>query len=105
MARNTGKRSKPTYNCIHAGKWVTLVRRKNDGFDFLGQNVRKYKGKLLIKPSKHNLKRFLDKIKATIGGNKTAKKETLIKRLLNSLIRGWTNSHQHVVGAETFSFQ
>ncbi|EES6429113.1 group II intron reverse transcriptase/maturase [Escherichia coli] len=81
----------------------TTVTHINDGFDFLGQNVRKYKGKLLIKPSKHNLKMFLDKIRATIEGNKTAKTDTLIKRL-NPLIRGWTNYHQHVVAAETFRY-
>ncbi len=27
-----------------------------DGFDFLGQNIRKYNGKFLIKPSKKNIK-------------------------------------------------
>lgn len=81
----------------------TTITHINDGFDFLGQNVRKYKGKLLIKPSKHNLKMFLNKIRATIEGNKTAKTDTLIKRL-NPLIRGWTNYHQHVVAAETFRY-
>lgn len=81
----------------------TTITHINDGFDFLGQNVRKYKGKLLIKPSKHNLKMFLNKIRATIEANKTAKTDTLIKRL-NPLIRGWTNYHQHVVAAETFRY-
>jgi RNA-directed DNA polymerase len=37
------------------------------GFDFLGQNVRRYpNGKLLIKPSKKNVKTFLAGIRATI---------------------------------------
>jgi RNA-directed DNA polymerase len=31
------------------------------GFDFLSVNIRKYNGKLLIKPSKKNVKAFLDK--------------------------------------------
>ena len=30
----------------------TLITHIDDGFDFLGFNVRKFKGKLLIKPSK-----------------------------------------------------
>jgi RNA-directed DNA polymerase len=30
----------------------TLITHIDDGFDFLGQNVRKYKGKLLIKPAR-----------------------------------------------------
>ncbi len=32
-----------------------------EGFDFLGQNVRKYKGKLLIKPSKKSIKSCKEK--------------------------------------------
>jgi len=37
------------------------------GFDFLGQNVRRYpNGKLLIKPSRKNVKTFLDGIRRTI---------------------------------------
>ena len=33
----------------------TKVTHISEGFDFLGQNVRKYRGKLLIKPSKKNV--------------------------------------------------
>ena len=37
------------------------------GFDFLGQNIRKFSnGKLLIKPSKDNFKSVLSKIKLII---------------------------------------
>lgn len=37
---------------------VTHIRK---GFDFLGWNIRKYNGKLLMKPSKTNVKTHLDK--------------------------------------------
>jgi RNA-directed DNA polymerase len=40
----------------------TKITHIEDGFDFLGQNVRKYKGKILIKPSKKNIKNFLEKV-------------------------------------------
>src|SRR5271163_2668521 len=36
----------------------TLITHIEDGFDFLGQNVRKYNGKLIIKPSKRNVADF-----------------------------------------------
>ena len=36
----------------------TLITHISEGFDFLGQNVRKYDGKLLIKPSARNMKTF-----------------------------------------------
>ncbi|WP_410172375.1 group II intron maturase-specific domain-containing protein [Enterobacter bugandensis] len=49
------------------------------------------------------MKTFLDKVRTTIEGNKTARTDTLIKRL-NPLIRGWTNYHQHIVAAETFRY-
>ncbi|WP_268234918.1 group II intron maturase-specific domain-containing protein, partial [Marinithermofilum abyssi] len=74
-----------------------------DGFDFLGQNVRKYKGKMLIKPAKKNVKAFLEKIRTIIKENKTAKAGTIIG-LLNPVIRGWAQYHQHVVSKKMFIF-
>ena len=64
----------------------TRVAHIEDGFDFLGWNVRKYGGKLLIKPSKKNVKAFLDDIRETVKANKTAKQANLIG-LLNPKIR------------------
>lgn len=81
----------------------TKVTHIEEGFDFLGQNVRKYKGTLLIKPSKKNVKNFLDKVRDVLNMNKTAKQENVI-RLLNPIIRGWANYHRHVVAKETFSW-
>jgi RNA-directed DNA polymerase len=60
----------------------TKITNIADGFDFLGWNLRKYNGKLLIKPSKANVKGHLDKIREVIKANKTAKQANLI-RLLN----------------------
>ena len=81
----------------------TLITHINDGFDFLGQNVRKYNGKLLIKPSKASIKAFLKKVRDIIKENKSTKQETLIRKL-NPVIRGWVNYHRHVVSSETFSW-
>lgn len=78
---------------------VTHIRK---GFDFLGWNIRKYNGKLLMKPSKTNVKTHLDKIREVIKANKSAKQANLIK-LLNPILRGWANYHSHVVAKETFS--
>ncbi len=80
----------------------TKVTHIREGFDFLGWNFRKYNGKLLIKPSKKNVKTFLGKIRETVKGNKTAKQENLI-RLLNPMIRGWANYHKGAVAKETFT--
>jgi RNA-directed DNA polymerase len=80
----------------------TVVTHIQDGFDFLGQNVRKYNGKILIKPSKKNVKAFLAKVRAVIKGNPTMPAGKLIAQL-NPLIRGWAQYHQHVVSKDTFA--
>ena len=79
----------------------TSITHVDQGFDFLGVNIRKYNGKLLIKPSKKNVKAFLDKVRNAIKGNKAAQQINLIK-MLNPIIRGWANYHRSVVARETF---
>ena len=79
----------------------TKITHIEEGFDFLGQNVRKYDGKLLIKPSQKNVKAFLDKVRKVVAANKQAKAGDLIVEL-NPIIEGWANYHQHVVSKRTF---
>jgi len=79
----------------------TKITHIEEGFDFLGWNVRRYDGKLFIKPAKKNVQAFLRKIRATIKEAKTEKQETVIARL-NPIIRGWANYHQNQVAKETF---
>jgi RNA-directed DNA polymerase len=81
----------------------TVITHISDGFDFLGQNIRKYKGKVLVKPSKDNIKRFLENIRKIIEDNPMIKQEDLIRRL-NPKIRGWANYHRHIAAKETFSY-
>jgi len=79
----------------------TTVTHIQDGFDFLGQNVRKYNGKLLVKPSSKNVKAFLETVRETIKANKQTAAGELIA-ILNPMIRGWVTYHRHVVSKETF---
>lgn len=80
----------------------TRITHIDEGFDFLGQNIRKYDGVILIKPSKKNVKTFLDNVREKVKENKTAKQASLIN-LLNPVIRGWANYHRHVVAKKTFT--
>ncbi len=81
----------------------TKITHINEGFDFLGQTVRKYKNsKLLIKPSKASCKNLHRKLKEVFKRMKTAKQENLILKL-NPIIQGWGYYHRHVVSKETFS--
>jgi len=83
----------------------TIITHIEKGFDFLGQNIRKYQEgkqqKLLITPSKKNVQTFLEKIRETIKTNKSASAGALIVKL-NPMIRGWANYHRHVVSSATF---
>ena len=79
----------------------TRITTIEDGFDFLGQNLRKYKGKLLITPARNNVKAFLAKVRKTIR-KFAAKKTGDMIRTLNPIIRGWANFHRHVVASNTF---
>ena len=80
----------------------TLITHIEDGFDFLGQHLRKYNGKLLITPSRKNIHSFLEGIRKVVRKNKQATTGNLIAQL-NPKIRGWANYHRHVVSKETFS--
>ncbi|NKQ13539.1 group II intron reverse transcriptase/maturase [Pseudomonas sp. SST3] len=80
----------------------TQIVHIDQGFDFLGWNFRKYSGKLLIKPSKKNVKAFYSKVKEVIDTRKTARQEDLI-RLLNPILRGWALYHQPVVAKQAYS--
>ncbi|MCY6485473.1 reverse transcriptase domain-containing protein [Clostridium aestuarii] len=86
---------------LELSKEKTLITHIEQGFNFLGFNIKKVKNKLLIRPSKENVKRFLKEIKAVIKQNKTAKQENLIN-ILNPKIRGWANYYRHVVSRKTY---
>lgn len=98
---------KPVVAAFFAERGLTLSPEKTvtthigDGFDFLGQNVRDYGGKILIKPSKKSVHKLLEKVRAVIKGNKAASAYNLIL-LLNPIIRGWCNYHKHVCSKRTF---
>lgn len=97
----------PVIESFLAARGLTLSKEKTriscieDGFDFLGQNLRKYNGTLLIKPSKKSVSTMLKKVRGIVKDNKQARQENVIRKL-NPVIRGWANYHQHVVAAETF---
>jgi len=79
----------------------TKITHINDGFDFLSQNIRKYNGKLLIKPSKASFKSIKNKIMQTCKQYRGQPAYVLISKL-NPIIRGWANYHKMIVSKQTF---
>jgi len=81
----------------------TRITQMEDGFDFLGQTVRRFgDGKVLVKPSQKSIKTFLARIREVIdeqGGNSTAGE---LIRALNQKIKGWTMYHRHACSKRTF---
>jgi len=81
----------------------TRVTHIEEGFDFLGQNLRRYSdGKLLIKPSRKNIHAFLDKVREIIRSAQAMSACQLITKL-NPVIRGWAMYHGHVTSKRIFS--
>jgi len=80
----------------------TRVVTLEEGFDFLGFNVRRYHGKLLIKPSKAAVKRVRERLRTELRSLRGANAAAVLKRL-NPIIRGWAAYYRGVVSSETFT--
>jgi len=81
----------------------TRIAHLTEGFDFLGVNVRRYRGgKLLIKPSKAAIRRIRERLAAETRALRGANAMAVIAKL-SPIIRGWAAYYRTVVSAEVFS--
>ena len=80
----------------------TSIVTLDEGFDFLGFNVRRYRGKLLIKPSKAAIRRIRERLRTEIRALRGAPTVEVLARL-NPIVRGWAAYYRHVVSSETFT--
>ncbi len=80
----------------------TLVTNISEGFQFLGWYFRKYNEKLLAKPSSDSQKKVVKQINEIIQKAKAWDQDRLI-RILNPIIRGWAQYHNHAVSSAIFS--
>ena len=79
----------------------TKIVHINEGFNFLGQNMRKYNNKLITQPEKESIKRFKEKVKKIIKQHWGTETQIMIKRL-NAVIRGWSYYHRYVQSGRVF---
>ena len=73
----------------------TQIVHIDHGFDFLGFNFRKYRGKLLIKPAKSSIASVKEKIRVTTNSSVSLSQGALLHRL-NPIIQGWAYFYRHV---------
>src|SRR5690349_15636521 len=66
----------------------TRVVDLDEGYDFLGFNVRRYRGLLLIKPSKTAVRRIRERLRTEVRALRGSNAAAVIARL-NPIIRGW----------------
>ncbi|MFD1363716.1 group II intron reverse transcriptase/maturase [Actinoplanes sichuanensis] len=80
----------------------TRVVDLDEGFDFLGFNVRRYHGLLLIKPSKTAVRRIRKRLRTEVRALRGSNAAAVIARL-NPIIRGWAAYYRTVVSSEIFN--
>lgn len=79
----------------------TAITHIDEGFRFLGFEIRKYRGKPIVKPSRDKLKAVCGKLREKVRTLRPAKTELLLGTI-NPIIRGWANYYQYAVSHRTF---
>lgn len=79
----------------------TMITHIDQGFDFLGQTVRKYNTKLIIKPSEKSRHRLLRRIRDLVGKNRAETQQKVIE-MLTPQIRGWAYYHRTICARKAF---
>jgi RNA-directed DNA polymerase len=80
----------------------TRIVTLEEGFDFLGFTVRRYRGKLLIKPAKAAVRRIRERLRTETRSLRGANAQAVIARL-NPIVRGWAAYYRTVVSSQTFT--
>ena len=81
----------------------TRITGIEQGFDFLGQNVRKYDGKFLTKPARKSIQGIQASLRQILDAHGGTDTWSMIRRL-NQLIQGWCNYHRNACSAKTFKY-
>jgi len=93
---------------VQLSEQKTKITHISEGFDFLGQTIRKYQrrdgslGKIQIEPSQTSIQSIKNKVKAICKSSGQLTQAQMIDRL-NPVLRGWGNYHRHIICGETYS--
>jgi RNA-directed DNA polymerase len=80
----------------------TRIVTVEHGFDFLGMNVRRYHGKLLIKPSVKAVKRFRERLAREFRALRGANVAAVLAKIV-PIVRGWVAYYRTVVSSRVFA--
>ncbi|MET7728260.1 group II intron reverse transcriptase/maturase [Streptomyces mirabilis] len=80
----------------------TRIAHLDEGCDFLGFTVRRFNGKLLIKPSKTAVRRIRARLTAEVRALRGQNAGAVIAKL-NPIIRGWAAYYRGVVSSKVFT--
>ncbi len=78
----------------------TRIVHITEGFDFLGQNTKKYGNKVLTKPSEKSLLSLKEKLKEIVKNHR--KGAAPLIKTINPIVRGWCYYHRCIVSRKTF---
>lgn len=79
-----------------------VVNLEADGFEFLGFNVRRHNGKLLIKPSKAAVRRIRERLAAEMHALRGSNAQAVLARVV-PITRGWAAFYRCVVSKRVFT--
>ena len=81
----------------------TAITHINDGFNFLGFNVRKYHSKLLIKPQEGKPRALLKKARVLMDELHGLPFHVMLLKL-NRVLRGWAYAYRHSVAKDRMCY-
>lgn len=94
---------------LHLSEEKTRICHIDEGFDYLGFNIRRYRDPkrrsgyiTLIKPAKEKVKEVKQKLREIWLEKVGNTVENLVNKI-NPIIRGWANYYSHVVSLDTFT--
>ncbi|WP_405540950.1 group II intron reverse transcriptase/maturase [Streptomyces antimycoticus] len=80
----------------------TKIVHLAEGFDFLGFNVRRTKGKLITRPSSTACKRLRERLRTEMRNLQGSNIEAVLRRLV-PIVRGWAAYYRTVASTTTFA--
>ena len=81
----------------------TKLSHIDEGFNFLGFSIKKYGGKLLIKPEDGKIRGLLDKVREFVKEYRGIPFHVMLLKL-NRIVRGWAYAYRKVVSKERMGY-